>query len=144
MTQSLVTIGMQMNPPKQPDDDDPFDDDPLIAGLRRRGVDLSDDEIARLRALGSNKLSPELEADLQSWLEQHPAPEYPDPMLPPWEQLPDIPPRSIGWRMGPGQDYAVAFCSWLTSMSAADREGYVSAHPEPAGWNGYYALITSG
>ena len=88
-----------------------------------------------------NNLSPELEAELIQYLKDNPDPVYPDPMLPPWVQYPHIRRGSIGWRMGPGEDYRDAFWDWYLELSEERRKQYIADNPEPEEWAGYYDLI---
>ncbi|MDJ0820227.1 MAG: hypothetical protein QNJ09_00280 [Paracoccaceae bacterium] len=60
---------------------------------------------------------------------------------PPWRAVPDYERHSMGWRMGPGEDYSLAFDSWLKGLSPAEFQEFVSQHPEPEGWEGFYKSI---
>jgi hypothetical protein len=60
-------------------------------------------------------------------------------MQPPWEALSHIPPGSIGWRMGPGEDYLEEFWSWFDNLTDLERAMFQFQHPEPRGWRGFYA-----
>jgi hypothetical protein len=42
-------------------------------------------------------------------------------MLPPVVALPELPARSIGWRMGYGEDYAIRFWEWRQRLAAPDE-----------------------
>ncbi|WP_421791680.1 hypothetical protein [Hyphobacterium sp.] len=68
-------------------------------------------------------------------------PDYPKPMEPPWKACPDIPRHSIGWRMGGGDGYAIAFGEWISSLSDEEFAEYVSENPEPGEWSGYYEML---
>jgi hypothetical protein len=59
-------------------------------------------------------------------------------MLPPWIACPDIPRYSIGWRMGGGEDYWIAFIDWYRGLQSKEREQYRQAYPEPDEWSGLY------
>ena len=59
-------------------------------------------------------------------------------MIPPWQKHPEIPFGSIGWRMGNGEDYWVAFHEWFKRKSADHKLRYAQENPEPAGWEGFY------
>jgi len=59
-------------------------------------------------------------------------------MVPPWEKHPEIPLGSIGWRMGYGEQYWIAFGEWFASKSLSHKRQYAAQHPEPAGWEGFY------
>lgn len=67
---------------------------------------------------------------------------YPDPMPPLWKAFPDIGRwPSIGWRMGPGDDYYHAFADWFRALPEARQKEYVSAHPEPPEFSGLYDAL---
>tara|TARA_R110000868_G_scaffold162329_12_gene393488 strand:+ start:13226 stop:13525 length:300 start_codon:yes stop_codon:yes gene_type:complete len=84
------------------------------------------------------KLPPEFVELLRQALEDTsgPAPGY--PLLPPWETFPDIPPGSIGWRMGPGDQYNQEFTEWLCTLTENQVALYVEEFPEPESWRGFY------
>lgn len=63
---------------------------------------------------------------------------YPDPMEPPWRVIPDYDMMSMGWRMGGGEDYMIAFAAWFKALGQARRVAFISANPEPEGWVGFY------
>jgi len=64
-------------------------------------------------------------------------------MEPPWIKYPDIPAMSIGWRMGGGEDYGIAFYRWFRALTPSERQAYCAANPEPDDdWRGYYAGIS--
>lgn len=62
------------------------------------------------------------------------------PMKPPWVFRPDIPMESIGWRMGPSEEYRTAFSKWFVTLSSDEKKEYVEKYPEPNSWSGFYAL----
>ena len=62
---------------------------------------------------------------------------------PPWEAFPYLW-GSLGWRMGPGEDYWCDFCYWFESLNHAERDRYVVEHPEPPGWRYFYEYIGLG
>ncbi|TGG95594.1 hypothetical protein E4656_04055 [Natronospirillum operosum] len=62
-------------------------------------------------------------------------------MLPPWLQYPDIPLGSMGWRMGPGEEYWYQFVAWLGELSAAEREAYKRRHPRPESWAVFWPYV---
>ena len=59
-------------------------------------------------------------------------------MMPPWQKHPEIPPGSIGWRMGYGEDYRMSFDDWFKRQAEAEKRNYELTHPEPKGWEGFY------
>jgi hypothetical protein len=60
---------------------------------------------------------------------------------PPWAAFPEYERHSMGWRMGPGEDYWHAFHSWIRSLEGPEADEFVSAHPEPENWTGFYDSI---
>ena len=64
---------------------------------------------------------------------------YPSAMDAPWQALPDIPAGSIGWRMGRGEDYIMAFWKWFNALTPPHQATYKDEHPEPEGWRGFYS-----
>ena len=63
------------------------------------------------------------------------------PPLPPWHVHPDIPFGSIGWRMGAGEDGYGSFYGWYAALTDSEATGFAAAHPEPEGWQGWYARV---
>ncbi|SFQ34428.1 hypothetical protein SAMN03159339_6871 [Variovorax sp. 770b2] len=57
-----------------------------------------------------------------------------EPLSPVWITFPKIPWGSIGWRMGPGEDYWHSWAKWFKAASLQDRERYKTQWPEPEGW----------
>lgn len=64
-------------------------------------------------------------------------------MKPPWSHFPEIPAGSIGWRMGPGEDYYDEFYRWFSSLHKDAQSGYIEENPEPPGWQRFYERILS-
>lgn len=64
--------------------------------------------------------------------------ELAEPMLPPWEQFPDIGRYSIGWRMGTGEGYIIKFGCWYGGLSAEGQRRYQDLNPPPGEWAGYW------
>jgi hypothetical protein len=60
-------------------------------------------------------------------------------LQPPWLVYPHIQFASIGWRMGPGEDYWVKFDAWYAALSGTERDQYERDYPEPKSWDGFYA-----
>jgi len=62
-------------------------------------------------------------------------------LVPPWIKYPDIPRRSIGWRMGSGEWYLWMWSRWWARQDAAQRAAYVarweSTRPDP--WRDWMA-----
>jgi hypothetical protein len=64
---------------------------------------------------------------------------YRPPMIPPWYAHANIQPGSIGWRMGPGEEYLIEFSQWFARKHDDAKQRYAIEHPEPKGWEGFYA-----
>ena len=60
---------------------------------------------------------------------------------PPWLEYPSIGRYSAGWRMGPGEDYMIAFLRLFRTMNEGDRDAYIADNPEPEDWQGWYRLV---
>ena len=60
-------------------------------------------------------------------------------MIPPWKAHPNIQAGSVGWRMGVGEEYIVEFGQWFGRKHTEAKQRYANEHPEPAGWEGFYA-----
>jgi N-acetylglutamate synthase-like GNAT family acetyltransferase len=60
-------------------------------------------------------------------------------LAPPWRKYPEIPRRSIGWRMGAGEWYLWMWRRWWASIDAAARDGYITRWSEeaPKEWRGW-------
>jgi hypothetical protein len=56
----------------------------------------------------------------------------------PWNAHPDIPAGSIGWRMGRGEEYVIAFWNWFNRLPPEENMAFKEQHPEPRGWRGFY------
>ena len=59
----------------------------------------------------------------------------------PWVALPDIPAKSIGWRMGGGETYLDGFGPWFRALSPEDRTAFMQENPEPEDWKGFYDRV---
>ena len=64
-------------------------------------------------------------------------------MKPPWEEHPDIRPRSIGWRMGEGECYMESFWSYYNSLPPEEQDDYRRLHRPPLRWSGFYQRGTT-
>lgn len=62
---------------------------------------------------------------------------------PPWIMFPHIPRGSIGWRMGPGEDYWHGFRKWYRNLSPEKQAAYAAGFPEEGKWVGYYQTLIS-
>jgi protein-tyrosine-phosphatase/N-acetylglutamate synthase-like GNAT family acetyltransferase len=72
-----------------------------------------------------------LDADIATELAEH------GTLVPPWHKFPEIPRRSIGWRMGSGEWYMWMWQRWHRSLDPAARTEYVTRwQPEcPPQWS---------
>ena len=67
---------------------------------------------------------------------------YPDPMQPPWVACPWVTEwPSMGWNMGGGEDYLMAFTPWFRALSREERDAYMRDNPEPDAYSGMYRII---
>jgi len=64
-------------------------------------------------------------------------------MTPPWEQHPEIPLGSIGWRMGEGELYLETFWSYYNSLSTDQQSKYRKNNRPPKPWSGFYQRGTN-
>ncbi|WP_095589840.1 hypothetical protein [Actibacterium ureilyticum] len=64
-----------------------------------------------------------------------------DPQRPPWMQFPDLEPDSLGWRMGTGETYLIAFRRWYAALDAGAQQDYSAQFPAPPEWSGLYESI---
>ena len=64
-------------------------------------------------------------------------------MKPPWEEHPDIRPRSIGWRMGEGECYMESFWSYYNSLPPEEQDDYRRRNRPPLRWSGFYQRGTT-
>ena len=60
-------------------------------------------------------------------------------LVPPWIKYPEIPRRSIGWRMGSGEWYLDLWRYWWERLDAAAREAYVArwTPDRPDAWSNW-------
>jgi hypothetical protein len=70
-------------------------------------------------------------------------------MLPPWVAFPMIPRGSIGWRMGPGEDYISDFYKWYLNLNDDERKKYKEKFASQtdefrtSGWADYLNMLES-
>lgn len=56
-------------------------------------------------------------------------------LLPPWKKYPEIPRNSIGWRMGYGESYMIAWDKWVEPMELEQLVEYFRKYsPIPVDW----------
>ena len=56
-------------------------------------------------------------------------------LLPPWLRHPEIPSMSIGWRMGYGESYMMAWDEWVSQMEQESLVQYFKKYlPIPHNW----------
>lgn len=65
-------------------------------------------------------------------------------MNPVWVEFPKIPWGSMGWRMGPGEDYWHKWIGWYKALAAEQRLIYRQHWPESGRWVGFYEFIEHG
>lgn len=58
-----------------------------------------------------------------------------------WEEFPDIPWNTAGWRMGWGEEYANKWHTWFTALGAKEQSLYMERWPEPPEWEGYFDYL---
>ena len=66
----------------------------------------------------------------ESRIKESDIPEFKE-VLPPWIVFPLYPVNTIGWRMGIGEGYMMAFSKFLESLSKEELEEYKNLYPEP-------------
>jgi hypothetical protein len=77
-----------------------------------------------------------------------PDPEVPDIdadglMVPPWVKYPNLPKRSMGWRMGQGEHYKCdRYPAWWSRQTRPIRLQVRAKYPEPEEWVGYYQWLS--
>ena len=64
-------------------------------------------------------------------------------LLPPWIAFPLYSVRTIGWRMGCGEEYKNIFSCFLSSLTEEQRKEYEETYPEPEYMRIYSPNITS-
>lgn len=53
----------------------------------------------------------------------------------PWQQLPDLPPGHIGWRMGTGEDVRLQWWNWACATAVEERRAHLlRQRPIPEAW----------
>ena len=62
---------------------------------------------------------------------------------PPWKEFPKLERGSLGWRMGPGEDYMIGFRGWFSDLDEKSKSYYSFMHPEPNDWLGFYKDLNS-
>ena len=56
-------------------------------------------------------------------------------------RYPDIPPGSVGWRMGEGEDYYNQFYRWFSVLHEAEQDAFARTNEPPPEWRELYATI---
>jgi hypothetical protein len=85
-------------------------------------------------------------SDMSNKADGFPDPEIPSVdieglMVPPWLKYPNIPRRSMGWRMGVGEQYLEEFASWWQKQPREKRNAVKQTYAEPADWAGFFATL---
>ena len=56
-------------------------------------------------------------------------------LLPPWQRYPELPRYSLGWRMGHGESYIMAWFQWSESFTQEQMLAYFHKYaPLPTKW----------
>jgi len=63
---------------------------------------------------------------------------YGPPFKPPWIEFPNYQQYSMGFRMGPGEDYDHQFQNWYNGTTNAEIVAFKKKYPEPDHYPGYY------
>jgi hypothetical protein len=74
-----------------------------------------------------------------------PLPEFDEEglMTPFWLKYPNIRFRSIGWRMGSGEEYFHRFVGWLENQSGEVRQRVRARYPGEGEWAGVWERLLS-
>jgi hypothetical protein len=105
------------------------------------------DRLSEFIRSGRHQFEPipeDIKRDLGAWLDEKQKAvraTYSDPMLPPWQYRPDLAQASMGWRMGPGEDYIMDYIAWYQALSSDSQQSYIVQFPEPADWAGFYDMV---
>lgn len=93
--------------------------------------------------IDGESISPDLQLLLRKSLQtmQDSLDALPRPLAPPWQVFPDHARTSMGWRMGAGETYLDYFRDLFSTLSAEDRQAYISATPIPDEWAGWLEAI---
>jgi hypothetical protein len=59
-------------------------------------------------------------------------------MTPPWIKFPNIPYKSIGWRMGDAELYMADFGKWYIRLQPSQRKRFLILNPQPNEWIEYF------
>jgi protein-tyrosine-phosphatase/N-acetylglutamate synthase-like GNAT family acetyltransferase len=59
-------------------------------------------------------------------------------LVPPWIKHPDLPRRSLGWRMGAGEWYLDVWRHWWQGVDEAGRAAYRARWPAPDAWGNWW------
>ena len=59
----------------------------------------------------------------------------------PWEEFPDYPRGSLGWRMGPGEDHVDDWRRFYSELTPEERAAYQCRHPAQGEWIGFYNQV---
>lgn len=74
-------------------------------------------------------------------LRRFPTPRMPeDALVPPWVRYPTEHPHSAFWRMGAGEEYAMALDERWESLTPDERIELELLHPATGAWSGWYAM----
>jgi protein-tyrosine-phosphatase/N-acetylglutamate synthase-like GNAT family acetyltransferase len=95
--------------------------------------------VAMMRRLVDKTTEDRLDDEIAAELAAH------GTLLPPWRKYPDIPRRSIGWRMGSGEWYVWAWQRWWHFLDTGARTAYLAtwATDVPPTWQGWLPPTSS-
>ena len=101
-----------------------------LTGLGLTGLGCNEPEIKKSLPVADTQMNKNFKSN-----------ELGDP-LPPWLAYPEIPPLSIGWRMGDGEEHKWVWKDWYESQSTLARTSYRERYPEPRLWKRFYELFS--
>lgn len=103
------------------------------------GMAATDPDVERVSAWRGENLLGFALMEVRDRLRAHPSPRLPAGFLPlPWMRFPELPPGSIGWRMGEGEAYLMQVSDWWETLTASERIEVELLHPATGAWAGWY------
>jgi hypothetical protein len=94
------------------------------------------------KSYGATMMQQERGHEQETWIETIIAKELTSQgdLLPPWQKYPQIPHGSLGWKMGPGESYGIAWRKWAEGMEKDQLAQYFRRHaPIPVEWLSWVA-----
>lgn len=99
--------------------------------------DLSEDQLNKVKQ-GLKQLAKYAEYIIRRynsyWAESPNGTVFTEELLPRWVVFPLYSRSTIGWRMGPGADYADLMISYADSLTDEERKKYIAKYPVPDYW----------